>query len=303
MKNNFGKVNRGAVRLAFLALLGGVLPGCGVAPLFALGVGERVQAISAVNVRATPAGTFMITRRIGDQGTVLEGPVVATLNGNVLNWLKINFDGAGTNRNPGWVAEIGLASIGIQPGNPLNPAPGTQTSPGVLLASNTVTLRWLGVPEASFYDLGVFDTVTGAAVTNTFVYLAGYATNDSMVTNWSFTVTLTPGREYRWNVAACNPVGSSAYTPVLFFRSPAAFLTAARSLTQPPTAQTAAEIQSTGFVLDLALEVGRSFRVQASSDLQTWSDVTNFVSTASAVRFVDAAAKPLSRRFYRVVSP
>lgn len=189
----------------------------GEARLLAIGVGDRVQAIAAVNVRATPAGTFMITRRIGDQGTVLEGPVVATLNGNVLNWLKINFDGAGTNRNPGWVAEIGLASIGVQPGNPLNAAPGTQTSPGLLLASNTVTLTWLGVPEASFYDLGVFDTVTGAAVTNTFVYLAGYATNDSMVTNWSFTVTLTPGREYRWNVAACNPAGSSAYTPVLFF--------------------------------------------------------------------------------------
>lgn len=297
------KTTGGAVRCSFLALLLGVGLWLGELPGLAFSIGERVQAIAAVNVRETPAGVFMITRRIGDQATVLEGPVVATLNGNVLNWFKVNFDVGGTNRNPGWVAEIGLASIGIQPGNPLNPGPGTQTNPGVLLASNTVTLTWLGVPEASFYDLGVFDTGTGAAVTNMFVYLAGYATNDSMVTNWSFKVTLSPGREYRWNVAACNPVGSSAYTPVLFFRSPAAFLTVARSIIQPPAAQTGAEIQSNGFVLDLALEVGRAFRVQASSDLQTWTDVTNFVSAVPAVQFVDVAAKPLSRRFYRIVSP
>ena len=270
-------------------------------PVFALSVGERVQAIDRVNLRATPGGVFQTTRRLGTQGTIVEGPVVAPLGANILTWFRVDFDGGAD----GWVAEVGLASIAIPPGVPSNPAPGLQSSPGLGLTVNRVTLTWGAVREATFYDLGVFDVVTGAALVNSTnaVTIAQFATNDVFSPTVSYTLSLPPGRDYRWSVAAGNPAGDSPYSAVLFFRSPAAFLSAASSLTQPPAAQTAEEIQSHGFVLDLALEVGRAFRVQASSDLQTWTEVTNFVNTAQAVQVVDAAAKPLSRRFYRVVSP
>ncbi len=301
MKNKLGKIGHRGVRLAFAALLGGVLSWLGEPRLLALDVGERVQAIDRVNVRATPGGTFQTTRRIGTQGTIVEGPVVAALGVNILTWFRVDFDTGAD----GWVAEIGLASISIPPGVPSNPAPGLQSSPGVGLKFNSVTLTWGAVREATFYDLGVFDVVTGASLVNssTNVTIAHFATNDVFSPTVSYTIPLPPGRAFRWSVAAGNPAGDSPYSPVLFFTSPTAFLSAARSLTQPPAAQTAEEIQSNGFVLDLALEAGRAFRVQASADLQTWSDVTNFVSSAEAVRFVDVAAKPLSQRFYRVVSP
>ena len=53
------------------------------------------------------------------------------------------------------------------------------------------------------------------------------------------------------------------------------------SLFQPPAPQTTAAIRSQGFGLSLQLETGRSFRVQATTDLLNpmWTEVTNFVST------------------------
>ena len=57
------------------------------------------------------------------------------------------------------------------------------------------------------------------------------------------------------------------------------------------------------FALDLSLEIGRAFRVQGSTNLVVWTDVTNFTSTGLAFQFLDAAATNQTRRFYRVVSP
>lgn len=48
-------------------------------------------------------------------------------------------------------------------------------------------------------------------------------------------------------------------------------------------------------------EVGRLYRVQASTNLSLWSDVTNFVSTITAWQFIDPFFTNYSRRFYRVV--
>lgn len=49
-------------------------------------------------------------------------------------------------------------------------------------------------------------------------------------------------------------------------------------------------------------EVGRLYRVQGSTNLSSWSDITNFVSTINAWRFIDPMFTNYSRRFYRVVS-
>ena len=443
----------------------------------ALNVGERVQTTDKDNIRATPAGTFLTTRQYGVQGTVLEGPVVATLNGNVLDWYRVDFD-TGVD---GWVAAVGLASIEIPPAIPTIPTPGIQTTPGVLLASNTVTLSWVSVPEATYYDLGVFDASTGGALVNTSVDFGTHAykvTNETVTIMVGYTATLPAGREYRWTVASGNPVGFSAYTPVLYFQTPvaprlvvtptnppmqtvaggtldfsvtnagggilvyaasvatnapwltinsggsgtnagtlnvsftanltgaqrtgtvsvvsagatgspatlrivqagnpppvittapqnvtavvgtnasfvvaatgtaltyqwqhastnlvgqtnptltltnvttleagaysvlvsnlagvvtnSATLTVVSSAFQAPAGQTLAEIRSNGFSLELALEVGRSFRVQASEDLKIWTDVLSFVSDAQLKTVLDFAGRNAGAHFYRVVSP
>ena len=449
----------------------------------AISVGERVQTTDKDNIRATPAGTFLTTRQYGVLGTVLEGPVVATLTNRegvfVLDWFRVDF-ATGTD---GWVAAVGLASIDISPAIPTNPQPGSELSPGVVVTNNTVTFNWPAVPEATYYDLGVFDTSTGAAAVNTFVDFGTHAykltnANGFVTIMVGYTATLPAGREYRWTVASGNPAGFSAYTPVLYLQTPeaprlvvtptnppvqtvnggtldfsatnagggilvyaasvatnapwltinsggngtnagtmnvsftanltgaqrtgtvsvvsagatgspatlrivqagnpppvittapqnvtavvgtnasfvvaatgtaltyqwqhastnlvgqtnptltltnvttleagaysvmvsnlagvvtnSATLTVVSSAFQAPAGQTLAEIRSNGFSLELALEVGRSFRVQASEDLKIWTDVTSFVGNAQQLRVVDFPGRNASARFYRVVSP
>jgi len=57
--------------------------------------------------------------------------------------------------------------------------------------------------------------------------------------------------------------------------------------------------------LDLVLfsTTGREYRVDASSDLITWTAITNFISTNATTYFRDASATNYSRRFYRAVAP
>jgi outer membrane protein assembly factor BamB len=56
--------------------------------------------------------------------------------------------------------------------------------------------------------------------------------------------------------------------------------------------------------MNLHVEPGASYRVQASTDLMQWLDLTNFVSSAaSVVSFTDTNATNFSQRFYRIASP
>jgi len=71
-----------------------------------------------------------------------------------------------------------------------------------------VTLSWGASSGATYYDLGVRDIATGALVVNT------------TVTGTSYTASLSAGKQYRWNVAACNSAGCSTYTTPLYFRTP-----------------------------------------------------------------------------------
>ena len=100
-----------------------------------------------------------------------------------------------------------------------------------------------------------------------------------------------------YSVIVTGPAGTMSSSPCR--------LIVTTSLFQPPAPQTTAAIRSQGFRLNLLLETGRAFRVQAATELRNpvWTDVTNFVSTGAALQFIDAAATNQTRRFYRVVSP
>jgi len=53
----------------------------------------------------------------------------------------------------------------------------------------------------------------------------------------------------------------------------------------------------------IALQSGRNYRVQSSSDFLQWIDVTNFLSQSSLVLFTNTQLTNLPSMFYRVVSP
>ena len=96
------------------------------------------------------------------------------------------------------------------PATPTNPSPGSVSSPGPVLSSSTVTVSWNASSGATFYGLGIRDIASGVLVV------------DTNVSATSYTASLTSGRQYRWNVAACNSTGCSLYTTVLFFQTPSA---------------------------------------------------------------------------------
>ena len=72
-----------------------------------------------------------------------------------------------------------------------------------------MTLSWNSVSGATYYEVGVTDMSTGSLVV------------DTTTTSASYAATLTAGKTYRWNVAACNAAGCSTYTAVLYFQTPA----------------------------------------------------------------------------------
>lgn len=114
-------------------------------------------------------------------------------------------------------------------------------------------------------------------------------------TNASFALSNPTSATASYYVVVTNNLGGMTSAPVA--------LTVASSFFQPPPPQTQSGIPDTGFTLSLGLETGRAFRVQGSTDMQRWQDLTNFTSSSMALQFIDAAATNFSRRFYRVVSP
>ncbi len=58
-----------------------------------------------------------------------------------------------------------------------------------------------------------------------------------------------------------------------------------------------------GFGFKLSTQVNQSYRIQASTNLSDWMEVTNFVATADVVTVLDSSAINASPRFYRSVTP
>jgi hypothetical protein len=107
------------------------------------------------------------------------------------------------------------------PATPTSPSPGTTTSPGPTASSTTVALSWSSVSGATYYDFGVRDMATDQLVVN------------QTSTGTSYSAALSSGKQYRWNVAACNSAGCSNYTTPLYFQTPGASPTVPATPTSP----------------------------------------------------------------------
>jgi hypothetical protein len=60
---------------------------------------------------------------------------------------------------------------------------------------------------------------------------------------------------------------------------------------------------NSGFQFVLNGETGRNYQLQASSDLVSWTTLTNVIMTNISVPFRDGNASKFSQRFYRIVAP
>jgi hypothetical protein len=100
-----------------------------------------------------------------------------------------------------------MAQVTI-PATPANPTPGSTSSPGPVMGSTSVTLSWSASSGATSYSVAARNMNTNGLDL------------DITTSNTSFTANLGAGTPYRWNVAACNSAGCSAYTTVLYFQTP-----------------------------------------------------------------------------------
>lgn len=122
------------------------------------------------------------------------------------------------------------------PAMPASPNPGSTSSPGPLQASASVTLSWGSSSSATSYSLGVRDMTTNQLVV------------DTTTSSTSYTANLSPGKSYRWNVAACNSAGCSSYTTPLYFQTPSTIPamptnTSPGSLSSPGPLQSSTTVQ------------------------------------------------------------
>ena len=166
-------------------------------------------------------------------------------------------------------------SATVRPTTPTDPAPGSLTSPGTTLGDTRVTLSWNPSDGATYYDLGVRDLSTNSLVVN-------QTTGSSTVT-----ISLAGGKQYRWNVAACNLAGCSAYTAVRYFQTPSS-----GALAEPPsnvepgdTTAPGPTTSTTTVTLSWSTSVGATFYDVGVRDLQTDELVldTTTPETASTV--------------------
>ncbi len=98
------------------------------------------------------------------------------------------------------------------PAVPANPSPGSTSGPGPSTSNTSVTLSWNASTGATSYGLGVIDVGSGSFVLNA-----------AVTSGTSYTVSLAAGKQYRWNVNACDTASCSGYSTLLFFQTPGTF--------------------------------------------------------------------------------
>ena len=62
-------------------------------------------------------------------------------------------------------------------------------------------------------------------------------------------------------------------------------------------------LSTNGLELMLLSTPGLNYRIEASPNLNTWTPITNFVTTGEVTRFLDSSATNYRQRFYRAVVP
>jgi len=93
------------------------------------------------------------------------------------------------------------------------------------------------------------------------------------------------------------------FADIMLTRSPYDDIFIAKLGTPAPSLLADGWSGSGGFMHSVAAQVGAYYRVQSSTNLVNWTDLTNFTATAASAQIRDAAATNMARRFYRVVSP
>jgi len=181
------------------------------------------------------------------------------------------------------------------------------------ISTNTITLDtnslWLIITSpAQNAQLASSNAIATAGTTsgNGNVQVAGvyYQLNSS---GW---VAATSANNWAtWSGQVTLPAGTSTLFAYAVDTSGAVSLT--NSVTVTATSQTvfklsfavANPLSSGGLSFSLQVPSGTNGHIQVSSNLLTWTTLTNFTGTGTTLNFLDPTATNFNRRFYRAVTP
>jgi uncharacterized repeat protein (TIGR03803 family) len=191
--------------------------------------------------------------------------------------------------------------------------------------TNGTTLKFVMAPNLTFVANIVDVTLPGLTITapanlqkmtNALAYVKGTARDNWQVaevwyqlnngvwslptttngwTNWSVTLSLVQGTNEvnayavdlggnRSTTASVSMVSSNTFKLQLVFTN-------------------AVPLETNGLFFSLQLSTGLNGHIQVSSNLTSWTTLTNFVGTNSTLHFRDPAASNSSHRYYRAVIP
>jgi len=166
--------------------------------------------------------------------------------------------------------------------------------------TNTIT-----APTAGKHMTNALATVVGTARDNWKVAGVWYQLNSdpwnlvntttNNYTNWTQTVTLVAGTN-TLKAYAVDLGGNYSTTNSLKIVSSNTFMLQLAFTNALP-------LKTNGLVFSLQLSAGLNGHIQVSTNLTSWTTLTNFVGTNTTLNFRDPAATNSSRRFYRAVIP
>ncbi len=176
------------------------------------------------------------------------------------------------------------------------------TSNGKSKTSQTAILTVNTPPSITAHPLG-----TNIVIGRTLTLSVGASGTPTPTYEWYRNNTLVPGQSgpiMTINAATATQGGdyfAKALNAGGNATSVVAKVTVSTGVFAKPQNVTAANIQSSGFSLDLQLENSKIYRIEYSTDLVTWQTLTTFVSNSTTKQFVDPAASGKQRRYYRLV--
>ena len=164
------------------------------------------------------------------------------------------------------------------------PTPGQHMTNALANITGTASDNWR--VSAVWYQLTNANLTSGTW--NLAITTNGY-------TNWTTTVTLAVGTN-NVKAYAVDLGGNYSATNNLSVVSSNTFnLQLALTNTLP--------LKTNGLAFSLQLSAGLNGHIQVSTNLTSWTTLTNFVGTNSTLNFLDPAATNFNRRFYRAVIP
>jgi hypothetical protein len=277
------------------------IPGTNVVQACAVDTSGNVSTTNSVSIQ------FVVTNQLQIHASGL-----GTISPNYSNaWLEIgrNYSTTATAATNGFVFTNWVVSTNWIGGTII-----TKTNLLFMMASNlTLQVNFADVarpinriiaPTPGQHMTNTLATVVGTAIDNWKVAGVWYQLNNGAWnpttttngwTNWTTTVELSSGTN-TVKAYAMDFAGNFSTTNSVSFVSSNAFKLQLAFTNALP-------LKSNGLVFSLELSIGLNGHIQVSTNLKSWTTLTNFVGTNSTITFRDPAATNSNHRFYRAVIP